>query len=224
MPSRDGSDIWKLRCKVGISVIESLTGPLGAFIASYFAHDSIQVIERQLRSIDRRIGRLEERGRVDRLLADSPETCDLLKSSLLILQRVHRREKVECAGNIIVHSFLRESDKDFIAFDQLDFFVRVLERLSYGAIAVLSELFKVPPNNQLSLADFLHRHADSPKELPEAFLQEVIGHGFVHEHRDAVVSGSRQPTFEYSLTSIGRRFVEHVIEWRAGCEIPQGEA
>src|SRR5690606_10209780 len=78
------------------------------------------------------------------------EFSDLFKSCYLVVVRTTQEEKLRAAASILANLLLKQGDPEKLSYTELDHFVRCLDDLSIGAIAVLGTTKKLVVNGKVS--------------------------------------------------------------------------
>lgn len=193
------------------AAVNPVFGALTLLLGDRLRQVSEEAIQATLRRLERKIDRNNKR--IDLcVLDDSPEFFDALQSACLVIGRSHQRAKLDAAENIIVNALLKEGDPDKLAFNDLDFFVRALDRLSYGALGVLGILKTLPKGQTIGEVPLRKKVPEAPPQLVDACTSELHGLGFV-EQNSSNVSGPDGSFLDFQLSEIGLRFVDQILGW-----------
>jgi hypothetical protein len=141
----------------------------------------------------KRLAELESEGRLDGAFVATDDFADLFKSCVSLADRTNKDEKLRAAANILANSLLRQGDDDKLPFDELDHFVRCLERLARPALEVFAKIHELGIKERPELAvafttlpiGALYKRLPAvDKNLVDAQLEELTQAGFVQTVRE----------------------------------------
>jgi len=201
--------------KAGVSAVPGVGGVVGSLIGDYIQDETDKALELAIRCLRRQLERLKER--VSAETVNRAEFADLFKSAYLVIVRSHHEQKLRAASNVIANALLRVGDEEKLQFNDLDFFVRLIDRLSYASFSMLRLLCSEGgERHHITLEKIKSRLAGAPEALPEAALAELHSVGLVDQER-ASTAGPDGSWLSFKVSLLGGRFVRHVIDWGEKC-------
>src|SRR5713101_7516132 len=135
--------------KAALNAVPVVGGALASLIGDYVPLSTQRSIEKAARLLEERLEKLQDR--VDVEAVNKDEFADLFKSTYLAIVRTTNEQKLRAAAAILTNLLLKPGDSDKLPYTELDHFVRCLDLLSVGAIAVLGSVYNLgkknaPPN------------------------------------------------------------------------------
>ena len=219
--------------KAGVNAIPIVGGALASLIGDYVPLSTQRSIEKATLSLKEELDKLHDR--VDLEAVNKDEFADLFKSSFLAIVRTTNEEKLRAASAILVNLFLKPGDSDKLPYTELDHFIRCLDQLSVGALAVLGFVYdlggkNVPPNYsegdirrslealrsvQGIRLEFRAVHAGM-KEVDPSLLMGLLGElnagNLIHLPGVPTIRTPDFGNYPIELTALGIRFVERVLK------------
>ncbi len=214
--------------KAGLAGVRVVGGPLASLIDDCIQSATQESIELTVRILKKRLDRYHKRLDVSKV--DRIEFAELFKSCYLVIVRSHKKARLEAAANLLVHVLLKSGDKDELLFSELDFFVRVLDSISLGAIEILALIYDIQtgPGNRDVFADNtrlkfgrLHaKYSGKDAHLLMGLVGELDAYNLVHLPGGPAAREPDYANYTIELTPLGARFVVQVIRWGADTEEP----
>lgn len=199
--------------KAGVSAVPIVGGPISVLIGDYVQDETDKSIALSIRHLERIFHQLK--GRIDAEAVNRAEFSDLFKSAYFVIMRSHREQKLRAACNVIANALLVEGDSEKLRFEDLDFFVRLIDRLSYAALSMLTLLHsRSGPPHCVTLEGLKSQIPTSPEALPEAALAELHSAGLVEQYRASTAKPDGS-IFSFKLSALGVRFIRQVVDWSA---------
>jgi hypothetical protein len=200
--------------KAGLNAVPYVGSPIASLISDYVPSSTQRTVEKGLALLAEKLSSLE--GRIDVEQVDKEEFAELFKSCYLVMVRSHHEEKLQAAA-LLANLLLRPGDPNKCSYEELDHFVRCLDALSIGAIAVLGaarHIAATAPSggqghfhfNQLS--GTLTRFDPS---LLMSLTSELRSLNLVRIQEGVLRMPDRSEIL-VEVTPIGRRFAERFIE------------
>ena len=218
--------------KAALNLVPSVGGALASLIGDYIPLSTQRSIEKATVLLREQLEKLQDR--VDVEMVNKDEFADLFKSSYLAIVRTTNEKKLRAAAAILANLLLKPRDSDKLPYTELDHFVRCLDQLSVGAIAVLGVVYDLgkknaPPNYpegdirrtlealrsvQGIRLDFRVVHAemsDMDPSLLMGLLSELNATNLIHLPGVPTVRTPDFGNYPVELTALGIRFVERVL-------------
>ncbi len=203
--------------KAGISALPVVGGPIASLIGDYIPTATERAVEFTANQLKSRIEALESR--LDPDAVNKDEFAELFKSCYLVVVRTQQEQKLVAAANLMSNILLTKGDPDKLTYTELDHFVRCLEALSIGAIAVLSEVVRLARGDRrfgqanvcLDFQNVHARRSDLDPDLLMGLLTELNTFHLVHLTGVPGVRTENYGNYPIELPPIGVRFVKHVL-------------
>ena len=219
--------------KAALNAIPVVGGALASLIGDYVPLSTQRSIENATHLLGERLAKLQDR--IDIEAVNKDEFADLFKSSYLAIIRTSNKEKVRAAAAILANLLLKSGDSDKLPYTELDHFVRCLDQLSVGAIAIVGVVYKLgkknaPPNYpkddirhslealrsvQGIRLDFRVVHAEASDMDPSllmGLLGELNAANLVHLPGVPTIRTPDFGNYPVELTALGIRFVERILK------------
>jgi hypothetical protein len=218
--------------KGALNLVPVVGGVLSSLIGDYVPLSTQRSIEKATLLLRNRLEKLQDR--IDIEAVNKDEFADLLKSSYLAIVRTTNEKKLRAAGAILANLHLRPGDSDKLPYTELDHFVRCLDHLSIGAIAVLGVVYDLgkkntPPNYlegdvrrslealrsvQRIRFDFHIVHAEM-SDMNPSLLMGLLGDlntsNLIHLPGVPTIRTPNFGNYPVELTALGIQFVERVL-------------
>lgn len=219
--------------KAGLNTIPVVGGALASLIGDYVPLSTQRSIEKATLSLKEELDKMHDR--VDLEAVNKDEFADLFKSSFLAIVRATNEEKLRAASAILVNLLLKPGDSDKLPYTELDHFIRCLDQLSVGALALLGFVYdlggkSVPPNYsegdirrslealrsvQGIRLEFRAVRAGM-KEVDPSLLMGLLGElnagNLIHLPGVPTIRTPDFGNYPIELTALGIRFVERVLK------------
>ena len=202
---------------LALALAQSLTGPWGAYLKNRLGAAQQATVDSVLRSLQRRISRVESRLRTDAF--DSGDLAELVLRMIRVAEGTLRQERVDLAAEVIAR-FLRHDEADGrVSFDQAEFLMNVAQTLPLEAFRVLAvatsqvrnKLGKLEAGESVSI-DFRRLRSELGGLDPD-YLMGLIGeldrfNLLRRGNPPFVAMGEKYDGYGLDLTPIGLQLVE----------------
>ena len=170
-----------------------------------------------------RLKRLEKQGHIDyEELAQSEEFNTIITKAILLAQQNHQKEKLEALRNITIHSAI-DLPKGLLEFDEMEYFLRILERITPTHIFLLKTFHdpnavpnerkaKYTPNlpaNSEQLIKILYPELTKKMPLITQYWRELNGLGLLQGDTMAIGRHTKHK-YQKLTTELGDRFLEKI--------------
>lgn len=126
--------------KAAVNCVPGVGGAVGSLLSDYLPNATERSINNFSDQFKKRLEELEDRMSTEDLNKD--DFVELVKSSLLVVMRTQKKEKIQGASKILSNLLLKAGDAEKLTYNELDHFIRALEALSIGAIQILASLVR----------------------------------------------------------------------------------
>ena len=214
------SDHVLIAAKALINAVPIVGSPVASLINDCVPLSSQRSIATTLEILADRLGNLEDR--VDLKSLNKDEFADLYKSCFVVAARTSDATKQRAAANLLMNILLAPGDALKISYTELDHFARCLETLLSDALAALGaataivRIQNISPNAQGNYRLNFDQARQKLNEMAPTLLMGLTG----ELHTYSLLRIASQPpiatenfgNYPLELTSLGWRFVTHVIE------------
>jgi hypothetical protein len=206
--------------KAALNAVPTVGGAIASLIGDYVPLSTQQSIERATELLRDRLSTLESR--IDAESVDKNQFSDLFKSCYLVIVRTTQEAKLRAAGAILANLLLKDGDPEKASYTELDHFVRCLDGLSSGAIAVLGTALNlvsnlnVKPDEQGDLSFAFEQLKGELGQFEPALLMGLVAElnalNLLRAEGRPSIPTSQYGNYPLSLTALGNRFVQRFLE------------
>lgn len=150
---------------------------------------------------------------------DKSQFAELWNSARMMALRTNREEKLLAAAAILANHFLIETDSRKLQYSALDHFIRALDGLSSGAIAVLciarkvTSMERIEPDKDGNVNFEMQLLSDHCSQIDIPLLYGLVGElnafALLKLRLNTWIRAANADTTPLQLTPLGIRFVDH---------------
>ena len=199
--------------KAGLNAVPFVGGPVASLIDSYVPTAMERSTRQGLEMLGQQVASMGER--LDVGAVNKDDFAELFNSCRLIWARSTREEKISAAASILASLFLPANDRAKATYEELAHFIRCVDGLSIGAIAVLKGIkafvdqVKVGTSKSVPASLVTQRFSHWDASLVMGMVAELRALHLVRVQEPPIRVGDNELI---ELTPLGARFVEqHLV-------------
>lgn len=197
--------------KAGLSADPSgLGGAIASLLSDYLPSATERAVKEFAAHFEQRLKELHDR--IDENIVKEDEFIELFKSTILVVTRSHKQERLRAAANLLSNGLLKSGQNAKLSYAESDHFVRALYSLSSGALELLATLASAPEETrkpERRTIGQMHSSLGDPGFIM-GLARELQSFNFV----DVSIPQFRTEDYQNCtvvITDFGQRFVQTVL-------------